>query len=86
VLYTDFNPGGKEPKLDAGELAQKAIDSVKTAKEGMDGISYLMNNIASGIKTKLTPDYEANVLQKTKTRSLSEALKQAKVVDEGKPA
>jgi hypothetical protein len=78
VLYTDFNPEGKEPKPEAEELAQMAIQSVKAAEEGMDGISYLMNNIASGVKTKLSADYEAEILKQTKTSSLEGALRKAK--------
>jgi hypothetical protein len=78
VLYTDFLPTGKIEKPNATELAQRAIASVKGAQQGEDGISYLMNNIASGIKTKLTPDYEAEILKQTKTSSLEGALRKAK--------
>lgn len=41
-------------------------------------------NLASGNKTKLTPDYEAAILNRTKTSSLAEALKQVKAVDSTK--
>ncbi len=78
VLYTDFLPTGKIEKPNATELAQRAIASVKGAQKDEDGISYLMNNIASGIKTKLTPDYEAEILKQTKTSSLEGALRKAK--------
>lgn len=80
VLYTDFNPEGKVATPQAAELATKAIQSVKAAKPDMDGITYLMNNLASGIKTKLTPDYEAEILKQTKANSLEEALRKAKTV------
>jgi hypothetical protein len=73
VLYTDFNPDGKVAQPQAADLARQAIQSVKAAKEGMDGITYLKNNLASGIKTKLTPDYEAEILKQTKANSLEEA-------------
>jgi hypothetical protein len=78
VLYTDFNSDGKVAKPEVGELAQKAIQSVKAAKEGMDGIAYLMNNLKSGIKTKLTRNYEAEILKLTGTVSLGDALKKVK--------
>lgn len=73
VLYTDFNPDGKVAQPQAADLARQAIQSVKAAQPGMDGITYLKNNLASGIKTKLTPDYEAEILKQTKANSLEEA-------------
>ncbi len=78
VLYTDFPPDGKLDKPNADELARKAIQSVKTAKDGKDGITYLLNSIAAGIKTPLTAEYESEILKQTKTRSLHEALRNAK--------
>ena len=78
VLYTDFHPGGKIERLSAEELAKRAIQSVKTAADGQDGISYLMANVASGIKTPLTPAYEAEILLQTNTQSLEEALRTLK--------
>jgi superfamily II DNA or RNA helicase len=78
VLYTDFHPEGKIANPQAADLAKRAIQSVKTVKEGMDGISYLKDNLASGIKTKLTADYEAEILKQTDTRSLNEAIAAAK--------
>ncbi len=74
VLYTDFHPEGKITNPQAADLARMAIQSVKAAKEGMDGITYLKNNLASGVKTKLTADYEAEILKQTKAHSLQEAL------------
>ena len=78
VLYTDFNPSGKIPYPTAADLAKRAIASVATAKEGMDGITYLMNAIRSGIETPLTADYKAEVLRQTVTLTLEDALKTAK--------
>jgi hypothetical protein len=78
VLYTDFRPDGKIEQPTADDLAKRAIQSVKTAKAGEDGISYLMNNIGAGVKTPLTTDYEAEILKQTKTHSLQEALAKAK--------
>lgn len=78
VLYTDFHPAGKVTTPQAAELATKAIQSVKAAKPDMDGITYLKYNLASGIKTKLTADYETEILKQTKTSSLEGALRKAK--------
>jgi len=77
VLYTDFHPEGKIAHPTAADLAKHAIQSVKVAEEGKDGISYLINAIASGIRTLLTPDYETEILRQTGTRSLEEALQKA---------
>lgn len=74
VLYTDFHREGKVTNPEAAELATKAIQSVKAAKEGMDGITYLKNNLAFGVKTKLSADYEAEILKQTKASSLQQAL------------
>ena len=78
VLYTDFNPSGKIPHPTAADLAKRAIASVAAAQEGMDGITYLMNAIRSGIETPLTADYKAEILKQTMTLTLEEALKTAK--------
>lgn len=77
VFYTDFNLSGKVATPQAAKLATKAIQSVKAAKPDMDGITYLKNNLASGIKTQLTADYEAEILKQTKTSSLEGALRKA---------
>ena len=78
VQYTEFCPTGKIPEPDAHELAKCAISSVKNANPGMDGITYLQNNIAAGIHTPLGEAYCDAVLQQTGTASLDEALKRAK--------
>ena len=74
VLYTDFHAVGKIDKLDARELATRAIESIQTAENGKDGISYLLSNLAAGIETPLTPAYKAEILRQTKTESLENAL------------
>jgi hypothetical protein len=74
VLYTDFHPSGKIANPTPQELASRAIQSVRAAKAGKDGITYLMDAIASGIKTPLTLDYQAEILRLTKAQSLNEAL------------
>ena len=50
MLYTDFPIEGKNGNLTAEDLAKRAIQSVGKADEGKDGISYLINAIASGIE------------------------------------
>ena len=78
VLYTEFHPTGKIVRPTAEELARHAIQSVKTADVGKDGISYLMSNLAAGIKTPLTSAYEAEILRQTQTESIDEALSKVK--------
>ena len=78
VLYTDFHAVGKIDKLDARELATRAIESIQTAENGKDGISYLLSNLAAGIETPLTPAYKAEILRQTKTESLENALNSLK--------
>jgi hypothetical protein len=78
VLYTDFNQSGKIPNPTAADLAVKAIESVRHAKPGMDGITYLMEAIASGIVTPLTQNYKVEILNRTATLSLAEALTSSK--------
>jgi hypothetical protein len=77
VLYTDFNPTGKN-SYTAAELAKRAIRSVAAAPPGMDGITYLMNMIHSGIETPLTAAYKTEILKQTVTLTLEEALKTAR--------
>ena len=77
VLYTDFNPTGKN-LYTAAELAKRAIRSVAAAPPGMDGITYLMRTIQSGIETPLTADYKTEILKQTVTLTLEEALKTAR--------
>jgi len=74
VLYTDFPPDGKVPAPSPSMLAEKAIASVAKAKPGMDGISYLLQAIQSGIQTPLTEQYVAAILARTLTRTLEDAL------------
>lgn len=80
VLYTDFLPAGKIVEPKAKELAESAIQSVKRAAQGMDGISYLANNLTCGIKTKLTDDYATEILKQTNTGSLADAQQKAAIV------
>ena len=78
VLYTDFRKEGKIEHPAAEDLANHAIQSAKKAAEGKDGITYLRDAIASGIKTPITPAYQTEVLRQTRAQSLDEALENAK--------
>jgi hypothetical protein len=78
VLYTDFNLEGKIAAPTAAEVAQHAIESVSKAELGMDGITYLMNAMAAGIKTPLTQAYHDEILRQSETNSLLEALEKQK--------
>lgn len=77
VHYTDFRSEGKLTQPSALDLAQQAIQSVKKADSGKDGITYLINAMSAGIITPLTESYIAEILRLTNTASLSEALKAA---------
>ena len=81
VLYTDFPPDGKTAKPAANELATHAIESVKKADTAKDGITYLLDAMAAGIKTPLTDSYYKEILLQTKSRSLEEARKKAGEVE-----
>jgi hypothetical protein len=78
LLYTDFNLQGKELSPSAAKLAAQAVDSVKKAKIDEDGISYLRNAMAAGIRTPLTEAYQEAILEQTGARSLNEALRKVK--------
>lgn len=72
VVYTQI-AATIEP-LTADNLADLAIASVKDAPPDKDGITYLKNAKESGIVTALSPSYEAEILRKTESSSLEEAL------------
>ena len=76
IFYTDFSDSGKLSNPTASQLAQLAVDSARDpdVKEGMDGITYLMNARKAGIETPLTPAYEKEILRLTGSSSLQEAL------------
>ena len=83
VLYTDFNAAGKIDHPTAAELAEHAIQSVTGALEGKDGITYLADAISCGIETPLTSEYRAEILRRTGTASLYEALNIARKPGQG---
>lgn len=72
VLYTSI--GATIEPLTGEELARLAIESVKKAYPGRDGITYLKDAIANGISTRLTAEYEREILRQTNTESLEAAL------------
>lgn len=75
VLYTKI--GANIDNVTPSKLAELAISSAKS-KSGMkklDGISYLISAKENGIVTPLITDYENEIVSKTNTLSLIEALK-----------
>lgn len=60
--------------LNAAALADLAIESASTERDGRDGISYLIQAKRNGINTPLSSAYEHQVLRRTQTKSLEEAL------------
>lgn len=73
VLYTQI--AANVTSQSANHLADLAIASVAKADPGLDGISYLIAAKEYGICTALSPAYEAEILDKTKSTSLEEARK-----------
>ncbi len=74
VIYTDFPNQGKIAEPDPIELAKRAIASVQKAVTSRDGITYLIQTIHSGIKTRLTDQYVLEILRRTGVGSLEQAL------------
>jgi len=74
VLYTKIAPD--IDNLTPQRLAELAIESAraKAGAQGRDGISYLRDAKCNGIMTPLMPDYEKEILLRTGTRCLEEAL------------
>lgn len=66
--YKDLNP------LNLADYAIKSAQS-QAGKEAKDGISYLISTKKHGILTELGEDYEKEILNKTNTNSLENALK-----------
>lgn len=74
VLYTKLGANITEPN--AAKLADLAIKSAKAEAggTGKDGISYLLSVKRQGISTPLMQGYESEILRKTGTSTLEDAL------------
>lgn len=74
VLFTKLGANIKYPTGDV--LADLAIASARgnAGQKNMDGISYLISVKRQGISTPLMKSYEMEVLKKTNTNSLENAL------------
>jgi hypothetical protein len=74
VLYTNIvaNIDNPTPEI----LAELAIRSAQAeaGRKGIDGISYLIAAKRSGIITPLMPDYEKELLQRTKVKALEDVI------------
>jgi hypothetical protein len=78
VLYTDFPPEGKVSNPNPARLAKAAIRSVAESDPDRDGITYLMKAKSTGIATRLTTAYEAEILRLSGTSTLAEARELAR--------
>jgi hypothetical protein len=65
--------------LTAEHLAELAIESARRERSGRDGISYLIDAIANGIVTPLSEPYEREILRRTDTPNLAEALRKIRL-------
>lgn len=73
LLYTHLSSNIEPSLLSATYLAEKAILSAATAAPGKDGIAYLIG--VKNIRTPLREAYEREILERTATSSLEEALR-----------
>jgi hypothetical protein len=76
VIYTSFILQEEYKDLTPNKLADFAIQSIlsKAGGEKKDGIRYLLSAKNNGIQTELSDEYEKFILDKTETKSLSEAI------------
>jgi cation transport regulator ChaC len=65
--------------LDAEVLATLAIESARQLDNGRDGISYLLDTKCNGIVTPLSAPYELEILRRTETTTLGDALMKIRV-------
>ena len=76
VIYSAFLIQPEYKDLTPNKLADFAIRSIlrdAVCKE-KDGIRYLLSAKKSGIETELSKEYEEKILEKTKTKTLEEAI------------
>lgn len=75
ILYTSI---GKniEGEINADILSSLAIKSILSdaGENKRDGVRYLLNNLENGIITQFSEQYKEEILKKTKTNSLQEAI------------
>ncbi len=76
VIYTTFLPQKKYKNLTPEKLADFAISSIlsKAGVEKKDGIRYLKSTKKYGIVTEDSEEYEKQILLKTNSKSLEEAI------------
>jgi cation transport regulator ChaC len=74
VLYIELEANIPPASRTAERLADLAIESVAAVgREGLDGISYLIDIKAHGVSTPLMDAYETEILRRSETRSLEAA-------------
>jgi hypothetical protein len=74
VLYTEIGANIPLASRTPRRLALLAIESVPVVgRNGLDGISYLLDAKAKGVSTPMMGDYEAEILRRTETTSLEAA-------------
>jgi hypothetical protein len=73
VVFSARFPATISP-LTAEHLAELAIESFRHESDGRDGIAYLMDAKQNGIVTPLSEPYEREILRRTKTHNLADAL------------
>jgi hypothetical protein len=59
----------------AARLAEQAITSAHLERTGRDGITYLIEAKRNGMMTPLSDAYEQEILRRTQSRNLEEALR-----------
>jgi len=76
VLYADLPATIPDEDLTPEYLADCALASVPSLLD-RNGIAYLADNLAKGIRTPLTDAYSSAILRKTRSADLREAIKAA---------
>ena len=78
VLYVRICANIHKPT--AAKLASYAIESVAKAEPDKDGITYLKDAMAADIETPLTGAYAKEIMRRTDTNCLADALKKVKAM------
>lgn len=76
VLYVSLGNNIEQDDLSGENLADLAIKSIKSTagRDEKDGVRYLLKAKLNGIITELSDEYENQILAKTETKSLEEAI------------